>query len=261
MCEELVVLYRKDDYAYCKYETFSLGSKDAKKAHDNIRQIKQDGCQIINVESVTKDEMELFLERINLEIEKYEAMNILDINMIISASDLFNFFMDDGYCLIDNLECATPEIKKLLKDPEELSELKKIKQVPYIVPHLRKIPGVQEVLATDQKTGYMIPMIATGDFFSLDEAKNIFNLDSIETSRNELDCLFALDPVSSNNLSLMKSAKNAKQSDASGEDKIKFEKQKQLMLDKYKAISELVQSYKNTKQQVLEIYFRNSKKM
>ena len=59
----------------------------------------------------------------------------------------------------------------------------------------------------------------------------------------------------------MKSAKNAKQSDASEEDKIKFEKQKQLMLDKYKAISELVQSYKNTKKQVLEIYFRNSKKM
>lgn len=258
MCEEeLVVLYRKDDCAYCKYETFSLGSKEAKKAHDNIRQVKQDGCQIINVESITKDEMELFLERINLEIEKYEAMNILDINMIISASDLFSFFMDDGFCLIDNLECATPEIKKLLKNPEELSELKKIKQVPYIVPYLRG----RQILATDQKTGYMIPMVATGDFFSLDEAKNIFNLDSIETSRYGLHCLFALDPVSSNNLPLMKSAKNAKQSDASEEDKIKFEKQKQLMLDKYKAISELVQSYKNTKKQVLEIYFRNSKKM
>ncbi len=252
MCEEeLVVLYGRDNYAYCKYQTFALGSEEAKQAHENIRQIQQDGCQIINVENMTEEEMNLFLERINSEIEGYETMNTSDVNMIIKSSDLYSVFNLDGSSFIDNLKCATPEIEKLLKNPEEISGLKKIKQVTYIT------AGIQEIIPT----GYMIPMIATGDFFSLDEAKNIFSLNSINTNRDGIHCQFALNPVSTNNLPLMKSAKNAKQSDASEEDKIKFEKEKQLMFDEYKANYELIQSYKNTKDQVLEIYFRNSKKM
>lgn len=252
MCEEeLVVLYGKDDYAYCKYETFALGSDEAKKAHDNIRQIKQVGCQIINVENMTEEEMNLFLERINSEIRFYEAMNTIDINMIIKSNDLFSVFNLVGDCSIDNLECATPEIRKLYKNPDELNGLKKIKQVPYIT------SGVQESIPT----GYMIPMIAVGDFFSLEEAENIFGLNSINTSRDGIHCQFALNPVSRSNLLLMKSAKNAKKSDASEEDKEKFEKEKKLMFDEYKANFELIQSSKNTKDQVLEIYFKNSKKM
>lgn len=252
MCEEeLVVLYRKDDYAYCKYETFALGSDEAKKAHNNIRQIKQDGCQIITVENMTEEEMNLFLKRIDSEIRFYEAKNTLGINMIIKSSDLFSVFNLDGDCFIDNLGCATPEIRNLLKNPDESNGLKTIKQVPYIT------AGVQELIPT----GYMIPMIAVGDFFSLEEAENIFGLNSINTSRDGIPCQFALNPDSASNLLLMNSAKNAKKSDASEEDKEKFEKEKKLKFDEYKANYELIQSYKNTKDQVLEIYLKNSKKI
>lgn len=252
MCEEeLVVLYGKDNYAYCKYETFALGSDEAKKAHDNIRQIKQEGCQIINVENMTEEEMNLFLERIDSEIRFYEAMNTYNINMIIKSSDLFSVFNLVGDCFIDNLECATSEIRKLLINPDDANGLEKIKQVPYIP------ASIQETIST----GYMIPMIAAGDFFSLEEAENIFGLNSINTSRDGIHCQFALNPVSTSNLPLMKSAKNAKKSDASEEDKEKFEKEKNLMFNEYKANYELIQSYKNTKDQILEIYFQNSKKM
>lgn len=253
MCEEeLVVLYEKDNYAYCKYETFALGSDEAKKAHYNIRKIKQEGCQIINVESITEEEMELFLEKIDSEIRFYEAMNTLDVNMVIKSSDLFSVFNLDGDCFIENLEsCAMPEIRKLLRNPDESNGLNKIKQVTY------RTAGIQEIIPT----GYMIPMIAVGDFFSLEEAENIFGLNSINTSRDGIHCQFALNPVSTSNLLLMKSAKNAKKSDASEEDKEKFEKEKKLMFNEYKANYELIQSYKNTKDQVLEIYFKNSKKM
>ena len=252
MCEEeLVVLYEKDNYAYCKYEIFALGSYEAKKAHDNIRKIKQEGCQIINVESMTEEEMDLFLEDIDSDIRFYETMNTININMIIKSSDLFSVFDLVGDCFIDNLESATIEIRKLLKNPDESNGLEKIKQVPYIP------TDIQEPV----QPGYMIPMIAVGDFFSLEEAKNIFGLNHIETSRDGIHCQFALNPVSTSNLLLMKSAKNAKQSDASEEDKEKFKKEKALMFDKYKANYELVQSYKNTKDQVLGIYFKNSKKI
>ena len=252
MCEdELVLLYEKDNYAYCKYETFALGSDEAKKAHDNIRQIKQEGCQIINVESMTEDEMNLFLEKIDSDIRFYEAMNTIDINMIIKSSDLFSVFDLVGDCFIENLESATTEIRKLLKKPDELNGLEKIKEAPYIP------ADIQEPV----QPGYMIPMIAVGDFFSLEEAESIFGLNSIKTSRDGIHCQFALNPVSTSNLLLMRSAKNAKQSDASEEDKAKFEKEKKLMFDEYKANFELIQSYKNTKDQVLGIYFKNSKKM
>lgn len=252
MCEEeLVVLYGKDNYAYCKYETFALGSDEAKKAHDNIRQIKQEGCQIINVESMTEEEMNLFLERIDSEIRFYEAMNTLDINMIIKSSDLFSVFNLVGDCFIDNLECATTEIRKLLKNPDDLNELKKIREVPYVAVEPQE----------EWPKGYMIPMCAIGDFFSLEEAENIFGLNSIKTSRDGIHCQFALNPVSTSNLLLIKSAKNAKKPDASEEDKENFEKEKKLMFDEYKANYDLIQSYKNTKEQVLEIYFDNRKKL
>ena len=247
--EELVVLYGKDNYAYCKYETFALGSDEAKKAHDNIRKIKQEGCQIINVESMTEEEMNLFLERIDSEIRFYEAMNTLDINMIIKSSDLFSVFNLVGDCFIDNLECATTEIRKLLKNPDDLNELKKIREVPYVAVEPQE----------EWPKGYMIPMRAIGDFFSLEEAENIFGLNSIKTSRDGIHCQFALNPVSTSNLLLIKSAENAKKPDAPEEDKENFEKEKKLMFDEYKANYDLIQSYKNTKEQVLEIYFDNRK--
>ena len=252
MCEEeLVVLYNEDNDVYCKYQTFALGSEEAKKAHEDIKKIQQEGCQIINVENMTEEEMNLFLERIDSRIEKYSSFNNLDINMIIKSSDLESFFGPDGFCYIDNLKCATPEIEELLRNPEKVSELKRISEVPYIT------AGIQEIIPT----GYMIPMFAYGDFFSLDEAKNIFSLNSINTTRDGLHCQFAISPISGKNWLLMNAAKKAKQPEASDEDKMKFEKEKRLMFDEYKANYDLIQSYKGTKEQVLEIYFKNSKKM
>ena len=46
----------------------------------------------------------------------------------------------------------------------------------------------------------MIPMIAVGDFFSLEETENIFGLNFINTSRDEIHCQFALNLVSTSNL-------------------------------------------------------------
>ena len=64
--------------------------------------------------------MNLFLERIDSEIRFYEAMNTLDVNMIIESSDLFSVFNLVGDCFIKNLECcAMPEIRKILRNPDE----------------------------------------------------------------------------------------------------------------------------------------------
>lgn len=244
MCEEvLIVLYNKDKDVYCKYQTFALGSEEAKQAHKNIQKIQLEGYQIINIENMTEEEMNLFLTRIDLEIQKYEAMYTLDVNMIIKSRDLDSFFGPDGFCFIENLKCATPEIKELVNNPEKISELQKIKEVPYLT------DDIQERVST----GYMIPMLACGDFFSLDEAKDIVSLNPIDTSRDGLHCQFGLNLFSGNNLLLKNAAKKAKQPDASDEDKIKFEKEKQLMFDEYKANYELIKSYKYTKEQVLEI--------
>lgn len=251
MCDgELVVLYNEDNDVYCKYKTFALGSEEAKKAHEDIRKIQQEGCKIINVENMTEEEMNLFLKRIDLRIKKDSELNNLDVNMIIKSIDLESFFGPDGFCFIDNLKCATSEIEELLKNPEKVSELKVIKEVPYMAADIRK----------EVSTGYMIPMLASGDFFSLDEAKNICGLNPISTTRDALHCQFALDSNSKKNLLLINAFRKAKRSDASDEDKMKFKKEEQLMFDEYKANYELIQSYKNTREQVLEIYFRNNKK-
>ena len=237
MCEdELVVLYAKDNCAYCKYEQFALGSEAAKKAHDNIRQIKQDGYQIIDVESMKEEEMNSFLERINFEIEEHESTHVFSINMLIKESDLFSVFNSNGDCFIDNIGCLeTSEIIKLLKNPDDINGLEKIKQVPYIP------AGFKEIASP----GYMIPMLAIGDFFSLEEAKNIFSLNSINTSRDGIHCQFALNPDSEDNLLFIKSSFNAKKEDASEEDKEKFEKEKKLLFDEYKANYEAIQTLKN----------------
>lgn len=253
MCEEeLVVLYNEDKDVYCKHQTFAFGSEEAKKAHESIQKIRQVGCQIIDVENMTEEEMNIFLEKIDAKIQKYEVMNTLDVNMIIHSRDLDSFFGPDGFCYIENLKCATPEIKELVNNPEKIGELQKIKEVPYIADYIPDSWGI---------TGYMIPMIAYGDFFSLDEAKNIVSLNPIDTSRDGLHCQFGLNPIYTQNLSFMADAEWANRSNASDEDKKTFELKKQYMFEEYKLNYESIKSYKDTKEQVLEIYFRNSKKM
>ena len=248
---ELVVLFNEDNDVYCKYYYFALGSEEAKEAHENIQKIKQEGCRIINVENMNEEEIDLFLERINKRIEEYSTLNTIYINMIIKANDLEQFFGPDGFCFVDDLKCSTTDIIKLVNNPDKPMQLKDIREVPYVYVEPQE----------EWPRGYMIPMVASGNFFSLDEAKDIFSLNSINTTRIGLDCQFALNTNSIKNSMFMKSARRATQTDASDEDIERFEKKKQLLFEEYKANYDLIQSYKDTKEEVLEIYSRNNRRM
>ena len=252
MCEnELVEIYNINNNIYCKYQTFALGSEEAKKAHKEIKKLQDNGCNIINIEDLSEEEINLLMDKIDAVVDYYATMNYLDVNMIIKSSDLYSVFNVDGSCNIHNLDSATPEIIELLKNPEKVNEFKNIREVPYSSANIKE--GVQ--------TGYMIPMFAYGDFFSLDEVRNICNVTPIDTQRNGIDFQCCINPTSLNNWLVVNAYKKAKQSDSSEEDKMKFEKEKQSMFDSYKSTYELIQSIKNKKKQIVEIVNRNRKKL
>ena len=254
--EELVVLYSEDNTVYCERQAFALGSSEATLAHCRINRLRKLNFQIIEVRNISEEKIHSLLKRIDLKIEKYKGP--LYVNMTINSCDLENVFWDDGLCVIAGALGATEEveeeIEELFKNPENIDKLKRIKKVPY--------SNTND--ATDTvSTGYMIPIIVYANFFSPEEAKDIFSLKSISNYRNgmtEVHCQFALDHTSEKNLPLVKAAKKAESSDASEEDITAFEKIKESMYSEYINNYMAMQSYVRIKEQLSAAFSKGRKK-
>ena len=245
MCEsEFVVLYSDKKDIYCKTEYFEYNSEKARKAHEEIRKLKKEGCKIIDIEKLSENEVRTLISKMDKEIDFYSYKYSVNINVIIKSDDIYSVFNADGSCNIKGLESSTKEISTLLQNPNNISKLKKIKAINNITDEKDKV--------TD---GYMIPMIAYGDTFSLEEAANIFDLKSIRVELGGIDLCVALDMNDISNFLIRNKFQRASQSKSSSaiED---FKKEKESSYKLYESNFSLIQLIKNKKEKTIEVLRR-----
>lgn len=78
MCEsEFVILCKLDNNVYCQERTFALGSVEAKTAHAIISKERENGNNIIDINELSKEEIDEVLAKIKNRIEKTKANLIL----------------------------------------------------------------------------------------------------------------------------------------------------------------------------------------
>ena len=235
---ELVVFFNIGNTYYCKPELFAYGSVEAKNAHDTMKRYLASKKNVVNISTLPDDEIDYLLRKIDSEISFCSVQSCIDLRMIVKKDDIYSLFNADGSCILDNLDCGTKEIIDLLKG--NIKGVNEIKEVPYIT------SGYDEVM-----TGYMIPVFAYGGFFTDDEAYQIFSVNSIEHVVDGFNLQFALDPESINNLEIIEAYNKKKNHDL--QNIIRFEVERDSMLENYRKNSKLIEELKRKKEDIIKL--------
>ena len=242
---ELTEVFRRNNKIYCVRKSYRALSIEAQEAHEKVKELIKQNYTLINIETMSLQEMKSFLEEINSDIASAELLVGFNVSVLVKESDLYAMFNADGSTNVHNLKVGTNEIFDLLKDPSCVDNLHTIKRAMYIP----RTEGDKE------EEGYIIPMTSYGDFFEICEASSLCRISSFEKTADGFACQYMLDPEKERSLYASYEAARAKE--ATEEDKKSYQAKAEGLYAAYCNIFHLIEELKKQKQIFTKIAEKN----